>query len=160
HGAVCIVLDCSGSMVTNTYKGKSRFDWAAAALETVLPKLPDGTPLSLFAFIEPHVDQNKPDVQYRPVRKPKAWFKGQLRELMTDVSGFTTEKGGDEAERARKQFIVVKDYRRPGSFTLEPDLAKLAIELDLALRPKLHLEGDAKQWVIVPANYSHEKALR
>src|SRR5262249_4921309 len=54
---------------------RSRFDFAAEALESILPKIPDGTDLSIFRF------GGQTETEVEVMRRPSAWNRKQLSAL-------------------------------------------------------------------------------
>jgi hypothetical protein len=94
--AVCIVLDCSTSMLETYKKDKSRFEYAMDALKTALENLPDNTELSVLRFITSAKAKNlnaRNLTSYAMVRNPLEWNKERdlddlmrrLRELKDDI---------------------------------------------------------------------------
>lgn len=81
YGAVCIMLDCSGSM-KNVLGKMSRFKHAVKALDYMLATIPNNTFVSLVIFIE---DENSYDGKVRLVRPARRWNKNNRAKLIAEV---------------------------------------------------------------------------
>ena len=69
-GSIAIVLDCSGSMMNQTVRGRTKFDEAQEALRRVLALVPKGTRLSLWTFsLAPRVFAFLPTARRIPPRR-------------------------------------------------------------------------------------------
>src|SRR5207253_7612464 len=72
YGAICFVLDCSGSMVdpANIFEGRTRFQHALKALEETLEQIPNDTFVSLIVFVQ---EKQEKAVRIRPFREATRW---------------------------------------------------------------------------------------
>ncbi len=78
YGALCIVIDMSGSMKDPLQKfGKTKLAFARESLQKVLAKIPDGTYLSIQSFSHksaPKMQDPDGNVRREWLRKPTPWY--------------------------------------------------------------------------------------
>jgi hypothetical protein len=80
NAAVCIMLDCSPSMLSKSKHGgitKERFKWATEALSQALENIPEGTWLSVRAMM---------NSSKREIRSPREWEAGQRDRLIQEIA--------------------------------------------------------------------------
>ncbi len=77
NSGIVFVLDCSYSMHEKDANGQPRFERAKTALARILPEIPKGTKVSIWAFAHEHPDaQGKHELVERAVQQlqgPTAW---------------------------------------------------------------------------------------
>ncbi|MCI0640683.1 MAG: VWA domain-containing protein [Gemmataceae bacterium] len=87
YGAICFVLDCSGSMATKV-NGRERYLHAMDALDTTLQNVPDNTFVSLMYFVSEKElvgGTKRFKTKYKLLRDPEEWKKRDRDDLMAAV---------------------------------------------------------------------------